>query len=88
MAENRSFGALPGFASSTFSVGDGLGRGAAEMPFRGFRIALAGRALTGAEPRELEQRMAVEKFDEMLAHHAGGAQDTTSILLHCRFVTA
>ena len=38
-------------------------------------VTLAGRALACSQPREMEQRMPVEKFDEMLAHHAGGAED-------------
>ena len=75
MAENSSCGALPGFASSTVRPAIGSGVAAAEMPFRGVAIALAGGALARAQPRELEQRMTVEKFDEMLAHHAGGAEN-------------
>ena len=43
--------------------------------FAASRITLSGRALARAEPRQLEQRMTVEKLDEMLAHHAGGAED-------------
>ena len=53
------------------------------MPFRGFGIALARGALARAQPRQLEQRMTVEKFDEMLAHHSGGAEDADFDFLHC-----
>src|SRR3569833_677904 len=49
--------------------------GAALVSFCGFRLFLAGRAFARSQPREVEQRMPVEKLDEMLAHHAGSAED-------------
>jgi hypothetical protein len=65
---------VAGLGSSTVSGRDGSGvrrRDATSW----LRVFLAGGAVAGAEPREVEQRMTVEKFDEMLAHHSGGAED-------------
>ena len=35
----------------------------------------AGGAIAGAQPREVKPRMALQEPDEMLAHHAGGAEN-------------
>jgi hypothetical protein len=56
--------------------GDIGGRRAPPMPFGGFGVALAGGTLAGTEPRQMKQRMPVEKLNEMLAHHSGSAKDT------------
>ena len=44
-------------------------------PGGGVAVALAGGAVAGAQPLQIEPRMVLQEFDEMLAHHAGGAED-------------
>src|SRR5258708_3196474 len=61
----------------------GFGRRPAQMPFGGFGITLAGGAFARAQPGEIEPRMTVEKPDEMLAHHAGGAEYAGFDSVHC-----
>ena len=50
-------------------------RSSREAPRRGVAVLLAGRTVAGAEPREVEPWMTLQELDEMLAHHAGGAED-------------
>src|SRR5437667_112474 len=57
---------IAGLAIVHFQIGHRV-RGDAQVPGHGVAIPLAGRAIAGAEPRELEPRMALQKFDEMLA---------------------
>ena len=83
MAEKTSLGALPGFASSTLRFSDVGWRRAAQVPHGGFRVTLAGRAFARSQPREVEQRVPVEKLDEMLAHHSGSAEDADFDSAHC-----
>ena len=76
IAEKSSRGALPGLHSSHREVGDA--RPACAPPrchVAASAILLAGGAVARAEPRQVEPRMALQKLDEMLAHHAGGAED-------------
>jgi len=56
-------------------TGDGRRCAAGEVPRHGVGVLLAGGAVAGAQPREMEPRVALEELDEMLAHHSGGAQD-------------
>ena len=51
------------------------GRAAGQVPRHGVRVLLAGGAVARAEPRQVEPRVALQELDEMLAHHAGGAED-------------
>ena len=74
MAEKSSCGALPGLALFDREIGDGFGHAAGQVPGHGVLVLLAGRAVARAEPRQLEPRMALQELDEMLAHHAGGAE--------------
>src|SRR6185437_10180123 len=53
---------------------DGFGE-RAEMPGHGIGVLLSGRTVAGSEPHEVKPGMALEKFDKVLAHHAGGAED-------------
>ena len=75
MAENSRRGALPGLHSSTVWFGDRVGRAAGEVPRHGVLILLAGGAIAGSEPLEVEPRVPLQELDEMLAHHAGGAEN-------------
>src|SRR6266852_5934576 len=68
--ENTSFGARPGVAASTPSVATSSGRRA------GRRHAVASRYAFPAEPRDLEPWMVREQRDELLADHAGRAEDS------------
>ena len=45
------------------------------MPLRGVAVLLARGAVAGAQPGQVEPGVALQKLDEMLAHHAGGAED-------------
>ena len=57
-------------------IGDTRGRRTVQMPFGRIAILLSRRAVARAEPRHVEPGMALQKLDEMLAHHSGGAQYT------------
>ena len=39
------------------------------------RVLLAGGAVARAQPLQVEPRVALQELDEMLAHHAGGAEN-------------
>src|SRR2546429_380682 len=56
-------------------IGDAGGSRAVEVPLSRVAILLAGRAIARAKPGQLEPGMALQKLDEMLAHHSSGAQD-------------
>ena len=75
MAENSSRGALPGLHSSTVRSATESGVPPARCQCHGVAILLAGGAVAGAQPRQVEPGVALQELDEMLAHHAGGAQD-------------
>jgi hypothetical protein len=60
-----------------------------ELPVCSLAIALAGAAIAGAEPFELEPRMVLQELHEPLAHRAGGAQDSNlDLLVHRLHVLA
>ena len=82
MAENSSFGALPGlrFFHRQRATESGAAPPRCQLAWRRC-ILLAGGAVAGAQPLQVEPRMAFEKLDEMLAHHAGGAEDAYFDLL-------
>ena len=75
MAENSSRGALPGLHSSTVRPATVSGIRPPRCQFVGVPVLLAGRAVARAHPLQVEPRMALQELDEMLAHHAGGAED-------------
>ena len=75
IAENSSRGALPGLHSSTVRSGDRVRRAAGQVPGHGVPVLLAGGAVARAQPLQVEPRVALQELDEMLAHHAGGAQN-------------
>ncbi len=75
-------GALPGLHSSTVRSATASGVPPPRCHVSGVRVLLAGGAVAGAEPRQLEPRMALQKLDEVLAHHAGGAEDTDFDFVH------
>ena len=81
MAEKSELGRVAGLAFFDGDACDGLGGRAAEVPVGGVAVRLAGGAVAGAEPGEVEPRMALEKLDEMLAHHSGGAEDAYFVIL-------
>ena len=84
--ENTSFGARPGAACSTVSFATSSGSRRRQTPRGRVAIGLALRALAGAEPRDLEPRMRREQRDELLADHAGRAEDADFNLSHdCSF---
>ncbi len=66
---------VAGLAVLHGEIGDGVGRAAGQVPGHGVAVLLAGGAVAGAQPLEIEPRVALQELDEMLAHHAGGAQD-------------
>ena len=76
MAENSRLRRVAGLALFDRQIGDRVRRrrrrGATSVASR---ILLAGRAVARAEPLQVEPRMALQKLDEMLAHHAGGAEN-------------
>ncbi len=74
MAEKSSRGALPGLQSSTVRPATVSGT-TPQVPGHGVLILLARRAVAGAEPLEVEPGVALQELDEMLAHHAGGAEN-------------
>ncbi len=51
------------------------GHAAGQVPGHGILVLLARGAVARAEPLQFEPRVALQEFDEMLAHHSGGAQD-------------
>ena len=75
IAEKSRRGALPGLHSSHRESATVSGVPPAEVPRHGVAVPLAGRAVAGAEPLQVEPRVALQELDEMLAHHAGGAED-------------
>ena len=68
-------GRVAGLAVLHGEIGDGIGDDA-EVPCHGVAVLLAGGAVAGAEPDEIEPGMSLEKLDKVLAHHAGGAEDS------------
>ena len=56
-------------------AGDRVRRAAGEVPRHGVLILLAGGAVAGSQPLEVEPRVPLQELDEMLAHHAGGAEN-------------
>ena len=82
--ENISFGALPGVAASTIVLRDVVGQAIGQPPGGGVAERLALRALAGAEPLHLEPRMVREKRDELLADHAGRAENADGYRCHDR----
>ena len=75
MAENSRRGALPGLHSSTVRSATVVRRAAREVPRHGVAVPLAGGAVARAQPLQVEPGVALQELDEMLAHHAGGAED-------------
>src|ERR1043165_1352582 len=55
-------------------IGDALRNAACQVPVHGVAILLPRGAVARAQPLEVEPRVALEKSDEMLAHHSGGAE--------------
>ena len=68
-------GGVAGLAVLDGDIGDGIGDDA-EVPRHSVAVLLAGGAVAGAEPDEIEPGVSLEKLDEVLAHHAGGAEDS------------
>ncbi len=66
---------VAGLALFHRQVRDGIRRAAAQVPGHGVAVFLAGGAVAGAQPLQVEPGMALQELDEMLAHHAGGAED-------------
>ena len=83
IAEKTSRGALPGLHSSTVRSATDAGSAAAQVPLRGVAVLLARRAVARAQPRQVEPGMVLQKLDEMLAHHSGGAEDADFDSLRC-----
>ena len=79
--ENTSFGARPGVAASTCQPRDIVRQRGGETPGARVAIRLALRSLAGAEPGDLEPRMVREQRDELLADHAGRAENADFDLL-------
>src|SRR5204862_3128208 len=52
-----------------------VGKRRRQPPRAGIAVRLALGAVAGAEPRDLEPRVVREQGDELLANHAGGAED-------------
>src|SRR6059036_1984046 len=71
--EKTSLGARPGVAGQ---VGHAISRRRLEAPRGGLAVRLAFRSLTRAKPCHAKPRMVREQGDELLADHAGRAQDT------------
>src|SRR5437763_957731 len=55
-------------------IGHALRHRTREIPIHGIAVLLAGRAVARTDPLQVEPRMTLEKLDEMLAHHSGGAE--------------
>ena len=66
---------VAGFAFIDGLFGDGVGRAAGKVPRHGVLVLLAGGAIAGSEPHQVEPRVPLQELDEMLAHHAGGAEN-------------
>ena len=75
MAENSSRGALPGLHSSTVRSATESGVAPPRCQVMASAILLARGAVAGAQPLQVEPGVALQELDEMLAHHAGGAED-------------
>ncbi len=56
-------------------LGDALGERRVEAPGAGFGVGLAGAAVAGGEPGDVEPGMVFEKLDEPLTDHAGRAEN-------------
>ncbi len=63
-------------------AGDVRGQRRLELPAAGLVVALAGAAIAGREPCNLEPGVIAEELDKALAHHAGRAQDSYFTTFH------
>ena len=54
---------------------DAGGEGRVETPGAGFGVGLAGAAVAGGEPGDVEPGVVFEELDESLSDHAGRAED-------------
>ena len=67
---------VAGLALFHGEIGYGLRQSAREVPSHGIAILLPRGAVASADPLEVEPRVALEEFNEVLTHHAGGAENT------------
>ena len=56
-------------------LGDARGEGRVETPGAGFGVGLAGAAVAGGEPGDVEPGVVREELDESLSDHAGRAEN-------------
>ena len=73
---------VAGLAFIDRQIRDGFRHGAGEAPASGVAVLLPGRAIARAQPRQVEPRVILQKLDEMLADHAGGAENSYFNWLH------
>src|SRR5450759_2147864 len=65
---------VAGFAFIDGEPGDTVWRTAGEVPRHRVLILLAGGAVAGSQPLEVEPRVPLQELNKVLAHHAGGAE--------------
>src|SRR5450755_441108 len=63
------------FAFFHYQAWNGIWHGAAQPPGGSFPVPLPRRAIARPQPLEIEPRVVLQEFHEMLAYHAGGSKD-------------
>jgi len=69
-------GGVTGLALADGEAGDAGGHHAVEAPTGGLTILLAGGAVRGSDPSQLEPGVIREQTGKILPHHSGGAEYT------------
>ena len=73
-AAKMTFGAPSGAAGETFILATAAGMGVFKR-HGGFAVGLAGGAVGGRQPCDLEPRMVLQQLDKSLSDDAGGAEN-------------